>query len=388
MIKTFGGENCWCFKDRFEIELGINNNAPKEYGFKEIGIVPIMGLIGANASGKTNALRVLSFIKEFCVNSFNNKPNGEIAYYSYFDNSKKSYFFVEFYLENNYTDKYKYELEIDTHNVYNESITINNLKSKKYLLKRVNNKITINRLFSNKTKVILRNNASFISTFYQYEITEINGIFNFFNSIKSNVTLYETYNEPNEEIDSKYYYEHSKMLKRVTKEISKFDTGVIDINVNKYKIPNSEKNQDVYMSIFTHEVYDGEKTLPIYLQSTGTRTLFSYLPDILSTIDSGGVLIFDEIECHLHPNISLEIIKYFTNKESNKKQAQLIFTTHDQNILDSMKKYNIYIFNKEKGESYCYRIDEIKDNGFIRNDKSIQSLYKQGLLGGLPNVRK
>ena len=51
-----------------------------------------------------------------------------------------------------------------------------------------------------------------------------------------------------------------------------------------------------------------------------------------------------------------------------------------------MKKYRTYLFAKENGESFCYRIDELPTNNDIRNERPLEPIYKSGLLGGVPRV--
>ena len=62
MIIKYGAQNCWAFKEWLEIDFTLNKNVPPEFGFPENNLVPALCFEGANASGKTSALRVLSFI--------------------------------------------------------------------------------------------------------------------------------------------------------------------------------------------------------------------------------------------------------------------------------------------------------------------------------------
>ena len=65
----------------------------------------------------------------------------------------------------------------------------------------------------------------------------------------------------------------------------------------------------------------------------------------------------------------------------------MIFTTHNDNIMDIMGKYRITLLNKDKCESYAYRLDEIPGDILnLRNDRSILRVYNEGKIGGVPRL--
>ena len=106
MIISYGGKNCWVFKDWFEIDFRINKNVPKEYGFESKSVVPLMCFEGPNASGKTCALKVLSFLADFCSNSFSYAPDSDVPYDSFFYNRSESEMFITFTLPDSVEKEY------------------------------------------------------------------------------------------------------------------------------------------------------------------------------------------------------------------------------------------------------------------------------------------
>ena len=85
MILEYGCKNCWSFKDWMVINFRINKNVPSEFAFPNTSVVPAVGFFGANASGKTSALRVISFLSDFIVYSFQHNPKQDILFDSYFE---------------------------------------------------------------------------------------------------------------------------------------------------------------------------------------------------------------------------------------------------------------------------------------------------------------
>lgn len=380
MIRKFGGKNCWSFKEWCEIDFCINKNVPKEYGFNDVGVVPALLFEGANASGKTCALRILSFIASFCSDSFELKPESDIFFDTYFNNQDKSEFFVDFSLADDIKSIYSYELTIDRKKIYSEKL----IKNKKIVFLRKDNQVKKDLIFNFPQKMInLRSNVSFISTLMQYNITSIKPFYDFFINIISNVKYIGIENY--QEVDSvaRYYYMLPDVLRKVVEKIKLFDTGIEDIEI---KQAVTEEGKNTFISIFKHKTEDGTKNLEIFYQSMGTKILYKRLLDFYAAIERGGVLILDELDCHLHSSILPELLAYFLDPNININHSQIIFTAHNSSLLDFMKKYRTYLFAKENGESFCYRIDELPNNIDLRNDRPLEPLYKAGLLGGIPRV--
>ena len=85
-------------------------------------------------------------------------------------------------------------------------------------------------------------------------------------------------------------------------------------------------------------------------ESDGTRKLMSIAPAIESVLDKGGVLLVDELERELHPMLVYFIIAKFQSKRSNPHGAQIIFTTHNTELmnLEYMRKDQIYFADKKE----------------------------------------
>ena len=96
-------------------------------------------------------------------------------------------------------------------------------------------------------------------------------------------------------------------------------------------------------------------------------------------------MLLDEFDINLHPDILPYLIRLFTDPKSNPNNAQMIFTSLNADILDILGKYRSYLFEKESGESFGYRLDE-PDTNILRNDRKISAPYRRHLLGGYPKI--
>jgi hypothetical protein len=121
--------------------------------------------------------------------------------------------------------------------------------------------------------------------------------------------------------------------------------------------------------------------------SDGTIKLVELLPVILDSFKSGSVVVLDEINAHLHTDLVNLILQLFHDDEVNAKGAQIIFSTHDTNILDSaqMRRDQIWFASKQEGASSLKSLDEY-DKSYVRPDSPFEAFYLDGRLGALPRL--
>jgi len=229
-----------------------------------------------------------------------------------------------------------------------------------------------------------RKNASAISVAKQYLIPEFEEFYNFFNKIRSNVTYYGLTKGSWTNLDniSKLYKNNSEVFAFTKKYLKEFDTGITNVSI---EVNNNIKGDEFHYPIFEADVDGESKTLKYHSQSRGTQELFSILALYCITLNDGGVLVLDEFDVFLHPDILPHLVRLFTSAKSNPKKSQLLFSTHNTDIIDMMGKYRTIIVNKENGKCFSYRLDELNEN-VLRNDRPIAPIYKTGRLGGVPKI--
>lgn len=134
---------------------------------------------------------------------------------------------------------------------------------------------------------------------------------------------------------------------------------------------------------------DGNQSLfPLDLseESDGTRKFMSIAPAIESTLQRGGVLLIDELERELHPMLVDYIVAKFQSKTSNSKGAQIIFTTHNTELMNMelLRKDQIYFADKDRnsGSSELYSISDFS----TKTTENIRKGYLLGKYGATPDV--
>ena len=384
MLLGYGAKNCWCFKDWMQVNLELDGSVPSDISLN-LPAATAMCFKGANASGKTNALKILAFITYFAELSFQTKPNDEILVDSFFFNKEPSELYIEFIQNGIY---YRYELEVSPKVVLSERLFRKKAapgSRETEIFTRNRNTVVKNSLYKGHADILFRDNASFICTLNQYGLPEIKEIFDFFFYFVINVSYTGLSDSKARDIlgAAQFYRSHPEHLAFVASKIRQFDTGIDDIKIETRK---NEYNQIISFPVFYHTLENKETKRLLYNdESSGTKTLFGTLMNYYSVLSTGGVLILDEFDINLHPDILPHLLDLFLVKEKNPKNAQLIFTSHNTDIMDILGRYRTYIFEKEQNESFCYRLDEPKSPN-LRNDRPVSIPYKKHLVGGFPKI--
>ncbi|MCH3918150.1 MAG: AAA family ATPase [Spirochaetia bacterium] len=116
-------------------------------------------------------------------------------------------------------------------------------------------------------------------------------------------------------------------------------------------------------------------------ESEGSRRLLDFLPAFTDVIASDTTCIIDEIERSIHPLLIKEIIKKFSFDDTTK--GQLVFTTHESNLLDQeiLRQDEIWFVEKDSfGDSDLYSLCDFKEH----NTKDIRKGYLEGRYGAIP----
>ena len=107
----------------------------------------------------------------------------------------------------------------------------------------------------------------------------------------------------------------------------------MDLDIVDFRVVKDENDRiDVYTK---HRIEDYEAELNLLEESSGTKKLFGLMPFIAVSLLRGTVLVIDELDAKIHPILLRHIIMMFNNMDINKKNAQLIFTSHDLSTMNS-----------------------------------------------------
>ncbi|HEY3857114.1 MAG TPA: ATP-binding protein [Verrucomicrobiae bacterium] len=120
-------------------------------------------------------------------------------------------------------------------------------------------------------------------------------------------------------------------------------------------------------------------------ESAGTQKFVAMTGPFLRTLRDGAILFVDELEARLHPLLTKALVGLF-NSSANRRNAQLIFATHDEGLLDAQRIRRDQVWFVEKnsfGASRLFCLDEIKG---VRKEAKFAKEYLLGQFGGIPHV--
>lgn len=166
---------------------------------------------------------------------------------------------------------------------------------------------------------------------------------------------------------------------RVPDEIrSRFSPEVLAELERTHREPNVEL-------VLSHGASEAEAwTLEPELESSGTNALVARLHEILSTLDSGGLLVADELHTSLHPDLCAELVSLFVDAASNPHGAQLLFTSHDRTLLRSLRRDEVVLVEKTpQGVSSLRTASDFRG---LRGRDDLVRAHEEGRIGGVPAV--
>lgn len=380
MLLEYGLRNFLSFKEGVTVSFRLDANVPINVS-QGRNFATLMCVKGANGSGKTHLLKGLAFIADFAVRSFVREPEDEIMVDPFYGDSEPSEFFVEFGAGESV---YRYEIALSRNGVKHETLYRTQVRRVK-LFERIGDVIkNCTNAYSALKSMKLRSNASVVSTARQYEVKGLEPVIKFFSSLITNVG-YEGHRERTF-LDlnsvSKMFFKDANALKFAVEFIRSCDIGISNIVIDEQDITGETKR---YTPHFFHSIDGREVPIQPSTESNGTKQLFRSLFAYQLVLSNGGVLVLDEFDVYLHPHILPKLVSFFAEPEKNPKGAQLLFTTHNLEIIDFSGRYRTYLVNKEENVSFAFRLDEIPGD-IIRNDRSIIPAYREGRIGGVPRL--
>jgi AAA15 family ATPase/GTPase len=365
-------------------------------------------IYGANASGKSNLILALYFMQSFVINSsklqITDKINLEKFRLSSETEDKPSFFKIVFHLDNKI---YEYSFEVTQERVISEGLSCTPKTRKTNIFSREKDIIKYSKslLKGKDVKDLTKKNTLFLSIAAQFNDPLAGKILLWFSRLK---IISGSQFENLRQLSLDYLSREPNLKNEIVFLIKKLDLSIKDMSIevgrtsldNFHKdIPDRVKNKEfrldnyIYNSIETyHEKYDLEGRI-IGLESfqmnkhesRGTQKIFALLAPVLSALKKSEVLIIDELDSLLHPLMAIAIIGLFNSKITNPKNAQLIFATHDVNLLSNQlfRRDQIWFTEKNRQEATdLYSLVEFD----IDNNASFEQDYIQGRYGAIPFI--
>lgn len=409
MLLQFNVTNALSFKNEAILDLVAGSDSSHHENLINAGkdkVVPTVSIYGANAAGKSNLFKALTSAIMFVRLSQTMQIDSKIGLTPFLldddgRNNKTRFDFIFIY------DgiKYEYGFVADKHRVYEEYLYAYKSAKASLIFERTNvNEYRYTALLRKKMSQYEEKNTDnklFLSTATAWNCKETEGAYRWF------AEMIDTYSSNSVRNDIGKIIEHDtkgefkdasiKLLKAADFNISDYDLsvkeGIPDNVVLPPGISFDKEILDTMKSYEIHMYHDIEingrmekRPVPFAAESDGTQLYFSYCPAIIDALNKGKTIAVDEIDDGLHPILVKHLVEMFNDPDTNPNGAQLIFNTHDIDLLDLdvFRRDQIYFVEKDNrtGISDLYALSDFAP----RKTEKIRKGYMLGRYGAIPNI--
>lgn len=380
------------------------------------GVLPVLAVYGANASGKSNALRSLSYMRWFVLNSFrtaDKKGTGRKPFRLDSESPEKdSRFVLDFVLGD---VRYQFGMAVSRDAVTSEWLYQYPRQARQVLYEREGAVFKFGRALQGSNRQIesiTRPNALFLSTAATSNHPELTKVRDYFRD--KLILEFGTDPDTAGARNARAIESDVELRAELVRQLALADTGIAEIRVERSPMDESLKtemkgvmealtkligkispedaansspdpdNEDTLRLKLGHSGKDGKvHFLDFSDESMGTQYLVALLPSMLRALKAGAVLILDEITTGLHTLLARQLVALFHDRSINKRGAQLIFSTHDTNLLSPgvMRRDEIWFAEKgSDGSTTLFPLTDIK----TKNTDNIERGYLQGRFGAVP----
>jgi AAA15 family ATPase/GTPase len=346
-------------------------------------------IYGANSSGKSNLIKSLSTMRDIVVDSSKMSSADKIAVKPFLLNidteNAPSYFEILFFIDN---IRYRYGFEVDEKEIHSEWLFQCKSKKESLLFIRDKDKIEITKDFIEGKGIEerTRENALFLSSVDQWNGAISKKIVRWFDE---GIHILSGIKHEDRRSATTQFSKDSKPNAYMNLFIADFGLGFnefqVDFNKNE-KVVTHHNKYDKAGNVIGDQWFD-----LLTEESSGTNKVYDLAGHIMIGLLLGNLTIIDELDAKLHPLLTMSIVKLFNSSDHNPKNAQLIFATHDTNLLTygAFRRDQIYFTEKNQfEETDLYSLVEYKnENGEkIRNDRSFEKDYINGRYGAIPFI--
>ena len=372
-------------------------------------------IYGANASGKSNLIRAMAFMRGFVLHSVTlsqaeDPISVEPFRLSTTTENAPSYFQMIFHLDGK---RYRYGYEVDGQRIRSEWL-YHAKKRETRLFIREDDDFDLSSVFKEGRglEARTRDNALFLSVVAQFNGPTAKSIIGWFRNLK----IMSGLEDMGYRLFTMRRLEDSDTRDPIIDLIRQLDVDILDVKIEDTEPgvkftglgvppPGARSLAQKLHGLFSQ--LDSEagksKTLTTYHrkfnehhqpiereafdidlhESHGTQKLVALAGPVFDALTNGGILIIDELDARLHPLMTCFLIRQFNSRETNPKNAQLIFATHNTNVLrnDIFRRDQIWFTEKDRyGATALYSLAEYK----VRNDASYVKDYIAGKYGAIP----
>ncbi|ANU62839.1 MULTISPECIES: AAA family ATPase [Bacteroidales] len=396
MLVNFTFKNFRSFRDEMTLSMeaaSIQELSEAVVKSCDEELLPVAVMYGANSSGKSNVLKALKAMRDVLLNSVKLNPKDKLDAEPFCldltSAEQPTSFEIQFTLNGS---KFRYGFDYTANEILAEWLYEKRVGEREFeLFLRSGNEFKISKTRfaeGNGKQDATPSNRLFVSLVAQLNGKLSQSILDWFSSI-----------EYISGMDGKEYagktLEMLFLNQQGATEIKQLFTET-NLGFNELDIELDDSVAMKMKAESVHNLYDADGTMvgvrtfsTDKMESEGTKKMIEIAGPLVDAILSGKILVVDELDAKLHPFLTRKIIGLFMDREINRNGAQLIFATHDTNLLNLqyLRRDQIWFTEKDKTDSTeLYSLVEFRDDAGnkVRNDRNIEKDYINGRYGAIP----
>jgi len=345
-------------------------------------VLPVAAIYGANASGKTAVIDALGCMTEAIKWSHTHwQPDAPVPVESFAGEKKTtpSEFVIDFLLQG---VRHQYGFAATRKGIVREWLYVYPKGKPQLWFERLHgHPISFGAKLPGENRMIeglVRANSLFLSAAAQNNHEALFPVYAWFSRFPTPIMARER-RAYSADVVQLCQNEHSK--RTIIRLLSHADLGVSDVLVDEMP-PSSPPVTAIRLA---HRIDGTEIPFAMHQESNGTLAYLSLIGPIMWGLRNGAVLCVDELDASLHPLMAVQIIRLFSSAASNPLSAQLVFNTHDTNLLSSgdLRRDQIWFTEKDSsGTSHLYPLTDFRP----RRQENLENGYLQGRYGAIPFI--
>lgn len=403
VLLRFGMENHTCFREPAELSFVSTAQAdtpsfrlPNPHA--PHGVLPVLGIWGANASGKSNLLRALITLRNHVRDSFvGHHPDDPLPWRPFAMRAGTDAAPTRLDLDVMVDDvRHHYGLRLRAAGFLEEWLFAWPSGRKQVLFHRNHDERDpwyFGPNLGGQRRHIARAtrpNSLFLSAAAQYNHEQLTPLYNAITQGIRTERRIEPRGFPLFEASSPVL--EPRLQPAVLGFLRAADLGIVGMRSrelsSKVIVEQLQPPQSIGLRLFElrlrHGTADDEASweLPPDQESRGTQVLLRRIEDFLEVLGQGGVLLLDELDTSLHPDLCAQLVGFFCDPAINRQGAQLLFTTHDRSLLATLRRDEVVLIDKAPDGSSTLRT--ASDYAGIRGRDDLRRAHELGRIRGIP----
>ena len=423
-LLAFRTENARSFKDETELSMLATAMAEKQYvrevpwreGGSPVRVLPAAGAFGANGSGKSNLLKVMADMRRLVLSSFRSGvPGGGISRWPFRLDEQSarlpSRYEVDVVLDG---VRHEYGFELDNERVVQEWAHHYPKGRAALLFHRQGEAVrlgTAERTRSRAVLGLLRPNALFLSAAAAIDHPTLLPLYQWFDQ---NLRLAEADSRLARQVLTAAMIDGGAQRDAVLRLLRAADLGITDVRKQPPDPAMQEKVRRVVRILMDTEDEPDPAPPPVPAdfseltginlvhrgdaidvemdnvdESLGTLVWFGLVGPVIESLATGTVLLADELDASLHPDLVAQLVRLYQNPQTNPKHAQLVFNSHDTSLLGGavgerlLGRDQIWFTQKlNDGRTQLYQLIDFEP----RKQEAVGRRYLDGWYGAKPII--